>query len=134
MARSNSVMPMIRVGEIASPQGEENESEPEGALSWSDHASEETDSRQGGDNAQETESTAGGRHVVIAGSFLNPEKSQAMLEELKSKGYQPYITKVTIGDKTYRRVNVAAFSSRQQADKLAEELADAGYEVRVGVR
>jgi len=118
----------------ASSQDEEDESEAEGTSNWSDYTSEETDSGQADDNAQETESSEDSHYVVIAGSFLNPENSQRTLQELKSKGYQPYITKVTIGDKTYRRVNVAAFASRQQADKLAEELANAGYEVTVGVR
>jgi len=118
----------------ASSQGKEDESEAEGASNRSDYTSDEADSGQAKDDAEDTGSTRSGHYVVIAGSFLNPENSQRMLQELKSKGYQPYVTKVTIGDKTYRRVNVGAFSGRQQADKLAEELADAGYEVTVGVR
>ncbi len=117
----------------ASSQDEEDESEAEGTSNWSDYASEETEA-EAEDDAQDTESAQSGHYVVVAGSFLNPENSQKMLQELKSKGYQPYVTKVTISGKTYRRVNVAAFSGRQQADKLAEELADAGYEVTVGVR
>lgn len=75
-----------------------------------------------------------GRFVVIAGSFANPANSEAMLKELQAKGYRPYITRVTVGDKTYNRVNVGAFPNRGQADRLAEELTGAGYEATVGVR
>ncbi len=117
-----------------SAQGAAQEGETEGTSQWSDYTSEQADSESGAASAEETATTPSGRYVVIAGSFLNPENSQRMLQELKSKGYQPYLTKATVGDKTYRRVNVGAFANRQQADKLAEELAAAGYEVTVGVR
>jgi cell division septation protein DedD len=73
-------------------------------------------------------------YVVTAGSFLNAENSDQMLKELQEKGYKPYISKVTIKGKTYRRVNVGAFAGRDEADNLVRELRNAGYEAQVGVR
>lgn len=75
-----------------------------------------------------------GRFVVIAGSFLNTENSDRVVKELQDKGYQPYISKSVVNGKTYRRVNVGAFSSRSQATNMADELRADGYEVSVGVR
>ncbi|HCU38580.1 MAG TPA: hypothetical protein DGT21_25125 [Armatimonadetes bacterium] len=78
-----------------------------------------------------TETSDDGQYVVTAGSFVSAENSQKLLEELEAKGYQPYISKTTIGDKTYRRVNIGAFSSQRDAGKLADELRNSGYEASV---
>ena len=106
----------------------------ETASSRSESSSEDADREPQAERAQERSAAEGGRFVVAAGSFANPANSEAMLKELQAKGYRPYITEVTVGDKTYSRVNVGAFPSRPQADKLVEELTAAGYEVTVGVR
>jgi cell division septation protein DedD len=97
-------------------------------------SSDQTDRMPQADRAQQGNGDEDGRFVVVAGSFANPANSEAMLKELQSKGYRPYITRVTVGDKTYSRVNIGAFPSRAQADKLGQELTRAGYEVTVGVR
>ncbi len=83
---------------------------------------------------QTSEASDDGQFIVTAGSFVSAENSQQLLRELEAKGYQPYISTATVGDKTYRRVNIGAFSNRRDASKLAEELRNSGYEASVRAR
>jgi len=121
-------------GEEAPSSGKRAGGGEEAASGKPGTAGNQTESTSSEEATEGATSSTSGHYVVIAGSFLNPENSQRMLQELQAKGYQPYVSKTTVGDKTYRRVNVGAFSSREQADRLAEELRGAGYEVTVGVR
>ena len=98
-------------------------------------AAADTETQEGQDEEGQAEDGDGDtNYVVTAGSFLNAANSDKMLKELQEKGYKPYVSKVTIKGKTYRRVNVGAFAGRDEADDLVEELRNAGYEARVGVQ
>lgn len=94
-------------------------------------ATDRTPSTSGATSREPADTSDSGEFVVTAGSFVSAENSQQLLEELEAKGYQPYVSKATIGDKTYRRVNIGAFSSQREAARLAEELRNSGYEASV---
>ena len=112
--------------------GDREEAAETTETSSSSERESETAADAGSDEGQSEEGQSDANYVVTAGSFLSAENSDRMLKELQEKGYKPYISKVTIKGKTYRRVNVGAFAGRDEASELVEELRNAGYEARVG--
>ncbi len=74
----------------------------------------------------------GGReHVVRAGSFTKSANAERLVDELRSKGYQPFVTETVVDGVTYRRVNVARYGDRDRALELRGELRADGYPAEV---
>lgn len=120
---------------------EADQEEPDATEETPEEPEDETPSDEPADeSATDTGDTPSGsdedgrEFVVIAGSFVNIENAEKVVSELRGEGYEPYITQVIIGDRTYNRVNVAAYSSREKAGDLARELRGSGHDVTVGVR
>ncbi len=49
-----------------------------------------------------------------------------LVDRLKNKGYNAYVTEVQNKDKTWFRVSVGKFGSREEADKIVETLKHEG--------
>ncbi len=73
----------------------------------------------------------GKKWVVVAGSFLQQSNADRLADELVGKGYHPFITEFEKDGLTYRRVNVAAFANRDDADELVNQLKELGISARV---
>jgi cell division protein FtsN len=55
-------------------------------------------------------------------AFPDERSAKSVVDRLKDKGYNAYVTEVENRGKTWYRVNVGKFSSRDEADKMAEVL------------
>jgi cell division septation protein DedD len=74
----------------------------------------------------------GGReNVVRAGSFSKSVNAERLVDELRSKGYQPFVTETVVDGVTYHRVNVARYDDRDKALELRGELRADGYPAEV---
>ena len=74
---------------------------------------------------------SGGAYQVIAGSYTSPSKAEHVQTALQQLGYNPTVTLVKKGDKTYHRVIVGAYDDKDAAEAVRKELADAGYAATV---
>jgi cell division septation protein DedD len=68
-----------------------------------------------------------GRYVVRAGSFSKRDNAERTVQELRAKGYSPYLTTVVKDGVEYTRVNVGSYEKRDEALKLRGELRGEGY-------
>ncbi len=68
---------------------------------------------------------------MVAGSFADESNAQRQVRRLAEQGYQPYLTSVETGGITYRRVNVAVFDSREQAEEVRDRLRSQGIDAVV---
>lgn len=68
-----------------------------------------------------------GGYVVTAGSYTDSANAQRVIEQLTDKGYHPFVTEVEKEGVVYRRVNVAVFDDRSQAEELRNELQKSGF-------
>ena len=55
-------------------------------------------------------------------AFPDEPSAQQIVDRLKNKGYNAYVTEVQNGGKTWFRVSVGKFGSRDDADKMVETL------------
>lgn len=72
-----------------------------------------------------------GDHVVRAGSFTQGGNADRLVDELRSKGYQPFVTETVVDGVTYHRVNVARYNDREKAFELRRELRTDGYPAEI---
>ena len=70
--------------------------------------------------AEAREQNNGWRAQVNA--FPDERSAKGIVDRLKDKGYNAYVTEVQNRGKTWYRVNVGKYDSREQADKMAELL------------
>lgn len=101
---------------VEEPEAAESEGEPEAARA------EEPSSEPAAPPVVE-ERTAARRYVVRAGSFKTREALESRVRELKSLGYRPWETKIERDGVEYTRVNVAEFTTPEEAEQLQRELA-----------
>ncbi len=70
--------------------------------------------------------------AVQVGSFLDRERAERLLAELRSKGQYAYIVETTDPEeKTFYRVRVGEMTDLQQANRLKERLNSFGYPTRI---
>lgn len=72
-----------------------------------------------------------GRYTVQMGVFVKPENSQALLDDLRNRGYAGRVAIVEEEGERTHRVQMGSFSSQQEAERAARELQEQGYRVRV---
>lgn len=75
-----------------------------------------------------------GTYVVCAGSFANEGNAQAQVNRLVQMGYHPYLTRTERDGKTHTRVNVGQFPTREEAERVAEELRSRGFDAAIYAR
>jgi cell division septation protein DedD len=78
-------------------------------------------------SAASTDEGGDGRYVVRAGSFAKRDNAERTVQELRAKGYSPYLTSVVKDGVEYTRVNVGSYQKRAEALKLRGELRGDGY-------
>jgi cell division septation protein DedD len=69
----------------------------------------------------------GARYVVRAGAFKSRANADRRMQELREKGYKPYLSTVVKDGEEFTRVNVATYGSRDEALQLRGELRGEGY-------
>ena len=70
-------------------------------------------------------------HVVRAGSFTKSGNADRLVDELRGKGYQPFVTETVVDGVTYHRVNVARYDEKEKALDLRGELRGEGYPAEI---
>jgi rare lipoprotein A len=70
-----------------------------------------------------------GDYVLQLGAFSEERNAARLKEALGWKHPGVYVAKVKVSGKTYYRVRVGRFKTREKAYRLADALADEGYEV-----
>lgn len=60
--------------------------------------------------------------VVRLGSFANEQNAHALRDQLRSKGYQPLVEKITANGATLLRVSVGPEPDRKRAEALRDKL------------
>ncbi len=80
---------------------------------------------------KQPEAVGESEHVVRAGSFTKADNAERLVEELRSKGYQPFVTETVVDGVRYRRVNVARYNDRDKAFDLRRELRADGYPAEI---
>ena len=65
---------------------------------------------------------AGESWTVQVNAFPDENSAKIWVDRLKNKGYNAYVTEVQNRGKTWYRVSVGRYSSREQADKAVEAL------------
>ena len=63
-----------------------------------------------------------GEYTVQVGSFENLPEARRLHERLKKKGYKVFIIPATIEGKTFHRVRVGGYATKEEALKLGEVL------------
>jgi len=107
-----------------SEPGQEGEQTAEGPQDGTElHTSE---SEATGDGSEQP-STAQGEWVVTAGSFTEEDNARRQAQKLEQRGYSPFITEIRNQGITYHRVNVRTFSSRDDAEELAQKMREDGF-------
>lgn len=66
-------------------------------------------------------------YVVTAGSYADRDNAQKVIQRLTEKGYRPFATEMEKHGIVFRRVNVAVFEDRAQAERLRDELKEQGF-------
>jgi cell division septation protein DedD len=74
---------------------------------------------------------AAGTYVVRAGSFTTASALEGRLRDLKALGYRPWQTTYERDGVTYTRVQVAEFSTLDEAKRLQRELGGLGIEADI---
>ena len=84
----------------------------------------------GGDIAADPEESrpTGMLYRVQSGAFAVKENAQRLLNELKEKGYDAFITAVDLAGQILYRVQVGAFSVRANAEAVCSRLKTDGYD------
>lgn len=67
---------------------------------------------------------AGEGYTVQVASCEDRDYAQSLVEKYKERGYEPYVTSVTVDGQSYYRVRIGIFESISQAKALQAELAD----------
>ena len=80
---------------------------------------------------QAVPATHGGAFTVQAGSFTTEDRAVALRRTLERTWTGAVVVPAGIGGRTFYRVRIGSFASRSEADRLAEQLAAAGYTVVV---
>jgi len=75
-----------------------------------------------------------GKFIVRAGSFGKRDNADALVQELRAKGYQPFTSTATVDGREYTRVNVATYGERDEALKLRGALRSEGYDADISTR
>jgi hypothetical protein len=65
---------------------------------------------------------AAGGWVVQVASLTNPAGAQRLVDELKEKGFDAFITRSQVEGKAYHRVRLGPVATRGEADAMAESL------------
>lgn len=95
------------------------------------HAREEDDQAADDEADQDAAPPEGGGFVVTAGSFASEENAQVQVTRLAGMGYQPYVTRTERDGVTFTRVNVGQFPTREEAQRVADELRARGFDSAV---
>lgn len=84
----------------------------------------------GGDIAStpEEDRPTGVLYRVQTGAFAVRENAERLLEELKSKGYEAFITTVDLDGRIFYRVQVGAYGIRSNAEAMRSKLMADGYD------
>lgn len=87
----------------------------------------------GGDIAAvpDEERPTGVLYRVQTGAFAVRENAERLLEELRRKGYEAFITTVDMGGQLLYRVQVGAYSIRANAERMRDKLLEEGYDAIV---
>ncbi|HMA82066.1 MAG TPA: SPOR domain-containing protein, partial [Candidatus Binatia bacterium] len=79
--------------------------------------------------AQKTETASNGESKesgktwrAQVNAFPDERSAKLIVDRLKNKGYNAYVTEVQNRGKTWYRVNVGKFGTRDEADKMVEKL------------
>lgn len=70
-------------------------------------------------------------YTVQVGAFSNRERAEELKEELRSRGFNPFITLFETTQGRYWRVRIGNFSNREAAEAMAQRLSALGYDVIV---
>lgn len=76
----------------------------------------------------EEERPTGMLYRVQSGAFAEKANADRLLEELKGKGYDTFITTVDLAGRILYRVQVGAFSVRSNAENMRDRLLADGYD------
>jgi septal ring-binding cell division protein DamX len=63
-------------------------------------------------------------YTVQTAACESLDYAQFLVDRYTQRGYEPYITDVTVGDQKYYRVRIGDFQTRQEAKTLKDELLD----------
>ena len=66
--------------------------------------------------------TTGKTWSVQVNSFPDEKSAQDLIDRLKNKGYNAFVTEGTVTGKTWYRVRVGRFTSREEAEKTEAAL------------
>ncbi len=69
--------------------------------------------------------------TVQVGSFMVAEKAKKLAGDLKSGGFDSYITEVSSQGKTFYRVRVGKLSTLQEVKELEQKLAEKNYPTKI---
>jgi DedD protein len=100
---------------VASLRTVEKEKEPETAVD-----EEAKNKRLSADSSENNNEP--GRWTIQVNAFPDEKSAKTWVEKLKSKGYNAYMTEVKNKGKTWYRVRVGRFASREEAQKMEEAL------------
>jgi DedD protein len=78
--------------------------------------------RGSGRGSEPTPAGGTGIYSVTAGSYADARNAEREVARLISKGYSPYLVKISRGGKTMHRVTVGSFADRKEAEQLSEKL------------
>ncbi len=68
---------------------------------------------------------------VQIGSFKNSDAANRLKTKVSKEGYNAFVSKAVVKNSTYYRVTVSAGNQRNEADKRAAQLKQAGYPILV---
>ena len=60
--------------------------------------------------------------IALTDAFPDERSAQQIVDRLKNKGYNAYVAEVQNKGKTWFRVNVGKYGSRDEADKMVDLL------------
>ncbi|MBW1614932.1 MAG: SPOR domain-containing protein [Deltaproteobacteria bacterium] len=60
--------------------------------------------------------------IVQAAAFLNKQDAKKFIATLKSRGYEPYESAVTVQNKVWHRVRIGPFKSKSEAENILRKL------------
>jgi cell division protein FtsN len=63
-----------------------------------------------------------GKWTVQVNAFPDERSAQSWVDRLKNKGYNAYVTEIRSKGRTWYRVRVGRYGSREEADRIAEAL------------
>lgn len=123
----------VKMQERAPSEGEKSEIEQtypqDGADLNKTGAGAGNDSSTGSDNKPlpgEGKSDGSKRFIVSAGSFSTAANADREMSDLLDRGYSPFIVKVEKDGKTYHRVSIGPYATREEAERVRDDLSAAG--------